>query len=84
MEIKFLNGNVFVPKNLGGGGNYPKDSRGVSNPNNPPFIYATGSDCSFKPIKCSNSFNNGQHSPIKGVKSFNSKVYALNIELSRS
>ena len=29
MEIKFLNGDVFVPKILGGG---------VSNPNNPPLF----------------------------------------------
>ena len=41
MEIKLLNGDISVPKILwGGGGNYPQDSRGVGNPNNP-LIYAT-------------------------------------------
>ena len=28
MEIKLINWDVCVPKILGGGGNYPKDSRG--------------------------------------------------------
>ena len=46
MEIKFLNGDVYVPKIVGGGvnpkmegGNYPKDFRGggISDPNNPPY-----------------------------------------------
>ena len=69
MEIKFLNGDVFVPKILGG----------VSNPNNPPLFTPLA-----QTIKWSNFFKNGQHSPIKGVKSFNSKVYESNIELSRS
>ena len=48
MEIKFLNLDIYVPKILrrgnylqdsrGGGVNYPLDSRGVINPNNPTYI----------------------------------------------
>ena len=33
----YVGGGVITPRILGGG-NYPQDSRGGSNPNNPPYL----------------------------------------------